>query len=303
MNGNYWQRILKQQVNFGTANYYALLVESAPTNDPITVGDLTSIAYGIGGVSLAKQLVDVGGSNTNRLYYNSGSSPVRTDWRWDTPTWAALATSSGNPITGVVICEGTLPSSSTDSVVTYCARVNNLGVQSNFTPDGVTPLIFDFANTTRPVIKFSMAGYRFAKTGWDILKQIYSMNNGLFALVPVESAPTYTWETYSQLTNEASGSGNTYIGKYLVDIKNNYTNRIFVSGGKAIVRFSDLVWTSLSTVTNNPIVGFVMVRTDNSPPQAADRLVHYCPLASSFTPNGTNSLFIVLSSGLLRFEE
>lgn len=143
-----------------------------------------------------------------------------------------------------------------------------------------------------------MASFIFTAAKLKWLKDQLNYSNNSFTIVPVEAEPLPSYTTLSSITVTKDVSNN-YLWKRLVDIGGSNANRFIqnANGGTEIhMVFEPVIYPAVTTYTNNPIVGFVILNGSSTPNSSSEpvfyleRLNETSGLPEAFQPDGITAL-------------
>lgn len=151
-----------------------------------------------------------------------------------------------------------------------------------------------------------MASKIFSQAPKQIARDEMNLRNMSLTAVLVEAEPPVNLADFGSLTNVCSGGNYNHI--YLQNIGNNSDNRIVdrTGGGIKLVMQAPS-WVALSTSTNNPIPGVVIIESSSSTPGTSSRVLCYLERTvggtpTAFIPNGSDTLiFDFATNGILQF--
>ena len=284
----------QSQFTFRSTNFGIVPVESTPSTGATNYGAITGIATAVGGGTLVKPLLDIGGSNTNRVFDDTANNRVAL--RFAPIDWGALSTTNAAPITGFVVVNSTNPSTSSIPVF-YIELVDALGDPQPFTPNGVDFLTINL--TENPVGVREYGGNVFNHYLREWINGNRSPGSTTFSLIYCESAPDPTWSTVANITGRATLPAGGELRSLLTDIGNSSSNRAaWVGGvvnGTAGYRFETVLLPDFATQSQANVTHYILA--EGNPPQSWNNIASWGLINPALVATGVNDYRLNMIAG------
>ena len=285
------EAFFKGTLNLRTTPVAITPVEATPSPFTDTFGAISNKSTTGGGNSLTRQLTDIGGNVENRIVL-AGS---QINFQFEIEEYDALSTDTSAPILGWVLTAAAIPVSGSLPLL-YIENVDANGVAAPFTPDGVSDLVLDMATYPVGVSEFGEGIYRGFLMDW--LEGTVTPHDEPMGIALLESAPPDTLSTFADLSPYIALKPNSSpVVLPLSEFNGTIADRVTVVNEFAAYRFANPRFSSLETLSGDPVTHFTLYVGGGSP-TGTERLVSINLINPAFTPDGVKSLKLILNTGV-----